>query len=257
LGIISLFLNLFYVPGILAIVWGGRERRHNTKARAGFVCGIIGTAFWGVVAVLSVIVALTAGNAQTDRLLRADFRSGSGPFTTELTPEVNYDLVDGTYRIQSRTSESGLATSLANFARTAHAVDMSAEVVAASDDTLFAVGCLSSRDEGYYLIAGADGGVGLARKDEQSGPNNRGRVIAINEEAAVPRANARLKLSCIANAVGSSVTLNGYVNGQEVINGTDPNGLRRFRMGALGFDSSRSGSEVRFGRADAVATGTD
>ncbi|MGI9022356.1 MAG: hypothetical protein ACR2HV_03825, partial [Acidimicrobiales bacterium] len=38
--------------GILAIVWGGRERQQNSKARTGFICGIIGTslsALWTLI----------------------------------------------------------------------------------------------------------------------------------------------------------------------------------------------------------------
>ena len=43
LGIMSIFFNFFFVPGILAIVWGGRERRVSSKANTGYICGIIGT----------------------------------------------------------------------------------------------------------------------------------------------------------------------------------------------------------------------
>jgi hypothetical protein len=257
LGIVSLFLNLFYVPGILAIIWGGRERRESTRARAGFVCGIVGTALWALVTVVVVILAFTAGNAFSSRLLRADFRTGSRPFSTGVTPEVNYDLVDGTYRIQSRTSESGLVSSVAYFARTAYVVDMSAQVVSASGNSVFGVGCLSSEHDGYYLLAATGGGVALGRKDEESDSNDRTRLIAANEGAAVPANDVELRLSCSNSLVGSSVTLTGYVNGREVIQGTDSQGRDGFRMGALVFDSSTSGAEVRFSRADAVVTGTD
>ncbi|MDQ6949092.1 MAG: DUF4352 domain-containing protein [Actinomycetota bacterium] len=37
LGILSIFLNVLYVPGILSIIWGGRERDQNSKARTGFI----------------------------------------------------------------------------------------------------------------------------------------------------------------------------------------------------------------------------
>jgi len=43
LGIVSLFLNIFLVPGILAIIWGGKERQYDSKAKAGFILGILGT----------------------------------------------------------------------------------------------------------------------------------------------------------------------------------------------------------------------
>ncbi len=56
LGIVSIFFNLLFVPGILAIVWGGRERDQNSKARTGFICGIIGT----VISVLITLVAIVS-----------------------------------------------------------------------------------------------------------------------------------------------------------------------------------------------------
>jgi len=63
LGIISIFLNVLYVPGILAIVWGGRERHENPKARTGFICGIIGTALSLMVTLFFVVAIASAGNA--------------------------------------------------------------------------------------------------------------------------------------------------------------------------------------------------
>jgi len=52
-----------YVPGILAIVWGGRERDQNSKARTGFICGIIGTALSGLVTLLFIVILASAGSA--------------------------------------------------------------------------------------------------------------------------------------------------------------------------------------------------
>ncbi|MDQ6725199.1 MAG: DUF4352 domain-containing protein [Actinomycetota bacterium] len=63
LGIVSIFLNVFYVPGILAIVWGGRERRESGKARTGFICGIIGTLLSALLTLLIVAVIASAGSA--------------------------------------------------------------------------------------------------------------------------------------------------------------------------------------------------
>ena len=257
LGIISLFLNVFYVPGILAIVWGGRERRENRRARAGFVCGIIGTVVAGLATIVLGLAVVGANTVVDDRLLRADFRTGRGPFVTGVTPEINYDVVDGTYRIQSRTSEPGLATSLANFARTAYAVDMSADVVSVTGDGVFGVGCQSNTDEAYLLLAGVDGGLALGRKDADRGPSNHTQILATNEEIRVPATNVRLTLSCRSSLGGSAVTLRGYVDGREVIRGRDADGLDGFRQGVLAFDSSMAGAEVRFSRADAVVTGTD
>lgn len=48
LGIVSLFINPCFIPSILAIVWGGKEKDYNSRAKTGFILGIIG-------AVLSVL----------------------------------------------------------------------------------------------------------------------------------------------------------------------------------------------------------
>lgn len=56
LGIVSLFLNVLLVPGILAIVWGGKERQYDSKAKAGFILGIIGT----VLSVLGIVYLVSS-----------------------------------------------------------------------------------------------------------------------------------------------------------------------------------------------------
>jgi hypothetical protein len=63
LGIVSIFFNLLYVPGILAIVWGGRERQENSNARRGFVCGIIGTAISALLTLIFVVAAVAGGSS--------------------------------------------------------------------------------------------------------------------------------------------------------------------------------------------------
>jgi hypothetical protein len=55
LGIISIFFDFLYIPGILAIVWGGKERRANGKAHVGFVCGIIGTSLAALLTMLIIV----------------------------------------------------------------------------------------------------------------------------------------------------------------------------------------------------------
>ncbi len=60
LGIISLFINPCFVLGILAIVWGGKEKDYNSRAKTGFILGIIGTALSALWIV--IIVAASAGS---------------------------------------------------------------------------------------------------------------------------------------------------------------------------------------------------
>jgi hypothetical protein len=204
----------------------------------------------GGVAIAVAVGAIANRTVLTNRLLSADFRDGSGPFTTGTTSGYNYDIVDGTYRIQSRIANPGPADSFADFARTAYAVDMSAEVVSVTREFAFGVGCFNSPSAGYAFLASTQGGVALVRRDTESGANNR--VIATIEQVAVPAANVQLRLSCANHLVGSSVSLTGYLNGQRVIAGTDAHGLDGFSAGALEFSTDVAGGEVRFGRAQAV-----
>jgi hypothetical protein len=69
LGIISIFFNVFYIPGILAIVWGRRERHQNSKARTGFVCGIIGTCI-SVLGTVILIAVLAAASSAVNTALK-------------------------------------------------------------------------------------------------------------------------------------------------------------------------------------------
>jgi hypothetical protein len=206
----------------------------------------------GGVAIAVAVGAIANRTVLTDRLLRADFREGSGPFTTGATTGYNYDLVDGTYRIQSRIANPGPADSFANLARTAYAVDISADVVSVTGEVAFGVGCFNRPTAGYALLASPPQGVALVRRDSESGANNR--VIATNEQLAVPAANMQLRLSCDNHFVGSSVSLKGYLNGQQVITGTDAHGLDGFSVGALEFVTDAAGAEVRFDNAEAVVT---
>jgi hypothetical protein len=61
-------------------------------------------------------------------------------------------------------------------------------------------------------------------------------------------------LTCDDSLVGSSVSLKGYLNGQQVIQGTDPDGLDGFDLGSLEFAGTTAGAEVRFARVDAIVT---
>jgi hypothetical protein len=206
----------------------------------------------GGVAIAVAVGVIANRTVLTDRLLRADFRDGSGPFTTGTTSGYPYDIVDGTYRIQSQTANPGPADSFANLARTACAVDMSADVVSVTEEVAFGVGCFNSPSAGYALLASPQHGVALVRRDTDSGANNR--VIATDEQLAVPAANVQLRLSCDNHFVGSGVSLKGYLNGRQVISGTDAHGLDGFSLGALEFVTDVAGNEVRFGSAEAVVT---
>jgi hypothetical protein len=206
----------------------------------------------GGVAIVVAVGAIANRTVLTDRLLRADFGSGSGPFTTGATSGYNYDLVDGTCRIQSRIANPGPADSFANLARTAYAVDISADVVSVTGQAAFGVGCFNSPTRGLRPAGQPPQGVALVRRDLESGANNR--VIATNQQLAVPAANVQLRLSCDNRLVGSSVSLKGYLNGQHVITGTDADGLDGFSVGALEFVTEAAGAEVRFDNAEAAVT---
>jgi Protein of unknown function (DUF2510) len=232
-------------------MWGapaGSPQRPHRRRRRWLVLVVVVAAG---VAIAVAVGAIANRTVLTDRLLSADFRDGRGPFTTGATSGYNYDLVDGSYRIQSRIADPGPpAESFANLARTAYAVDMSAEVVSVTRGVAFGVGCFHSPSAGYAFLASTQDGVALVRRDTESGTNNR--VIATNEQVAVPAANVQLRLSCANHLAGSSVSLKGYLNGRQVISGTDAHGLDGFSLGALEFSTDVAGGEVRFATAEAA-----
>lgn len=204
----------------------------------------------GGVAIVLAVGAIANRTVFTDQLLSADFGNGSDPFMTGATAGYTFNVVGGMYRIQSRIADPGPAESTANLARTAYNLDMSAEVESVTGEGAFGVGCFHSPTMGYALMASPHQGVALVRRDLESRANNR--VIAVNERLAVSAANVQLRLSCANQLVGSAVVLNGYLNGQQVINGTDAHGLDGFSVGALEFVTDSAGAEVRFAKAKAV-----
>jgi hypothetical protein len=232
-------------------MWGapaGSPQRPHRRRRRWLVLVVVVAAG---VAIAVAVGAIANRTVLTDRLLSADFRDARGPFTTGATSGYTFDIVDGSYRIQSRIADPGPpAESFANLARTAYAVDMSAEVVSVTRGVAFGVGCFHSPSAGYALLVSTQDGVALVRRDTESGANNR--VIATNEQVAVPAANVQLRLSCANHLAGSSVSLKGYLNGQQVISETDAHGLDGFSLGALEFSSDVAGGEVRFGDAEAA-----
>lgn len=94
LGIISIFANLFYVPGILAIVWGGRERRGNSKANTGFICGIIGTVLSVLLTLLIVVTLTSAANAVNDAVNSLPDSSGAGTLSPSTASALSKNLYD-------------------------------------------------------------------------------------------------------------------------------------------------------------------
>lgn len=108
LGIISLFLNVFYVPGILAIVWGGRERHQNSKARTGFVCGIIGTTLSALATLLFVVIFAVAGNA-------ANEAANSLAVTDNASPGIAAGSTEAAYNVGDTASTGGFKVTVYGF----------------------------------------------------------------------------------------------------------------------------------------------
>jgi hypothetical protein len=234
-------------PAVWGSPAGSPQRLHRRRRRRLLLLVLV---IPGVVAIVLAVAAIANRTVFTDRLLSADFGNGSDPFMTGTTSGYDFDVVDGTYRIHSRIADPGPAESVANFARTGYAVDVSAEVESVTGEGAFGVGCYHSSTAGYALLASPQDGVALVRRDAESAANDR--VIVTNERLAVPAASVQLRLSCANRLVGSSVSLKGYLNGQQVISGTDAHGLEGYSVGALEFVTDSAGAEVRFGKAEAV-----
>jgi hypothetical protein len=231
-------------------VWGSpatSPRRPHRRRRRWLLLALVVA---GGVAIVLAVAAIANRTVFTDQLLSADFGNGSDPFMTGATAGYTFNVVGGMYRIQSRIADPGPAESVANLARTAYNLDMSAEVGSVTGEGAFGVGCYHSPTVGYALFASPQQGVALVRRDSESRANDR--VIATNERQAVPAANVQLRLSCANQLAGSAVVLKGYLNGQQVISGTDAHGLDGFSVGALEFVTDSAGAEVRFGKAEAA-----
>jgi hypothetical protein len=211
---------------------------------------IIGIGVVVVLAVAAIITVVSTNTVLTDHLLSVAFVSGSGRFSTGTTPDYSYDIYNGQYRIRSLTSDPGPGESAAPFARTAYSVDISADIVYVNGDGAFGVGCFHSGSQGYALLANPKGGVALVRRDLDSGANNR--VIATNDSITIPAANFQLQLSCADHLTGSSTDLKGFLNGQEVVSGTDSHGLDGFDQGTLELIATSAESEIRVASVKAV-----
>lgn len=117
----------------------------------------------------------------------------------------------------------------------------------------FGVACWHGRGgDGYALVAHTDGGVGLIRMDATSDT-----PLALDDKVSVPTGNVSLRLSCIDSLVGHRISLVGYVNGERVIESSDPDGFDGFVAGALMFQTNAPHGEIRFSRAKAIVTGSD
>ena len=218
-----------------------RPLKASRRRRRGFVAAAV----IGAVAIGVAVLVIANRTVFTNHLLKADFNSGGRPFSTGSSPDYTFNVLDGTYHITSRTPGPSPAYSFAQFARTAYTVDISADVVSVVGAESFGVGCFTTKNSGYVLLAVPGGGAALARVGQSGGSNNN-RIIATNEQAAVPSTNVRIQLSCTNKLIGSSATVTGYVNGQQVVQGTDPHGLNGFSIGALEFGAQTAGAEGRF-----------
>jgi Protein of unknown function (DUF2510) len=156
-------------PAVWGSPAGSPQRLHRRRRRRLLLLLVIP----GVVAIVLAVAAIANRTVFTDRLLSADFGNGSDPFMTGTTSGYDFDVVDGTYRIQSRIADPGPAEGVANFARTGYAVDVSAEVESVTGEGAFGVGCYHSPNAGYALLASPQDGVALVRRDAESAANDR------------------------------------------------------------------------------------
>jgi len=211
--------------------------------------------------VLAVLIAGVGALMLVDRtvlrhdLLEADFDAEAKPFRVGSSPEYEFSLAAGGYRITAVAGPTSPAAAFAWFRRHAYNVDITAELVAVQGfgkDTAAGIGCEdkpNSNGHGYeftvsantYRIVRTDGSAPALLASSPSTRALDGRVT-------------RLRVTC-SPLPGNFIEIRGYVDGVEVIQATDPNGLDVFRSVVLILEADAIGQQATFDNVVAVVPG--
>ncbi len=240
-GIIGGFLFLI-APGFFAIRSYRRWRAGTIpKPIFAWTFAWIGVAY---VAFIGVVVY----KALPNELINVDFREGVEPFEIVESSVATLDHPDGTYRVTVKDTD-GPITSLGEFARTAYAIGIRAEVVEITEPgTTVGATCLGPAAEGVEGLAGygffvePGGDFILGRQD----PGGGIEFLKQGTDARIETVR-RVSVKCVPD-LGGDVTLIGFANGLEIVSAEDPDGYRPYTHAGLFVLTERAGTEVRFTR---------
>lgn len=215
----------------------------------------------GAIAVVVVIIGASAVYALLDRtalrhdLLEADFERGPGAFREGATADYEFKVTGRAYRISAIGKPSSPASAFANFRRIAYNVDVTADVVAVTGfgpDTGVGIGCGDkpiSNGHGYEFDVSSRG-YRIVRTDG----SDVSLLGSVPEPVTLTSTPLTLRITCSPSANGH-ITVRGYLNGKEVIQASDPQGLTTFRSALLLLEADTTGQSVTFDNVVALVPG--
>lgn len=240
-GIVGGFLFLI-VPGIFAIRSYRRWRGGKIpKPIFAWTFAPIGVAYLAL-----IVVSVKA--LSNNELIMVNFREAVDPFNIGETQGARYDHVAGTYRVTVKNTDFRINTSVGEFARTAYAVGIRAEVVELTKPgTSVGAMCLGPGAEGedelvgYGFFVEPGGDFSLERQD------SGGRVESL-KQGADARIETVERVSIMCAPAGGGVTLVGFANGLKVVVAEDLDGHDVYTYAGLSVKAEQVGTEVRFTR---------
>jgi len=240
-GIVGGFLFLI-VPGIFAI-------RSYRRWRAGKIPKpIFAWTFAPIGVAYLALIVVSVKTLSNNELIMVNFREAVDPFNIGETQGARYDHVAGTYRVTVKNTDFRINTSVGEFARTAYAVGIRAEVVELTKPgTSVGAMCLGPGAEGedelvgYGFFVEPGGTYSLERQD------SGGRVESL-KQGTDPRIETVERVSIVCSPVDGDVTIIGFANGLEVVVAEDRDGHDVYTYAGISVVAEQTGTEVRFKR---------
>ena len=261
-GLIVVFFPVLVLVSFIASVRNPRKQMWHDRVGRTIVVRRVrerrGRRWLRVASVTAVMLAslgfggfYLVNKALVHELIMVDFRDGVDPFNIGESSGARYDHVAGTYRVTVKNTDFPLNTSLGEFARTAYAVGIRAEVVEMTGPgTGVGVMCLGPAAEGgdelvgYGFFVEPGGDYSLERHDSGGG-------LESLERGTDARIETVERVSIICAPFEDDVSLIGFANGLKIVVAEDLNGHDVYTYAGLTVKDGNAGTEVRFTRVSA------
>lgn len=252
---ILLFWAFAIVPIVALVVGGIALRRIRREGRGGRGLAIAGSVLGGIgLLAFIVVVAITARNQVGGGVvLREDFNSGSGRFSTDSDRLVDLSMADGRYRIRIKDPVAPQVIRTF-FDRSRGGLRFEAtvtQVTGPDRDAVFAVGCWAA-SAAYLAVITPTGEVGILETiSEQTGerrPLTELQTVRAARRRGEPN---RLRIDCVGGGRGPTI-VSAWVNGEPVVSVAVPDGIDSFN--AVGFWLVSTAPGTEYGVDDVEAT---
>jgi hypothetical protein len=200
----------------------------------------------GVAAAL-VVAVVACGGQEGEVVIEENFEPPSPLWSAEDTAGETYEFADGGYRVVAK-EPSGIVYSLrpsdASFAALSIEADMTLRNGSGGPDT-WGVACLSGSRLGYIFTVLADGRYTITKARDLSTAKIDLVKDGKSDVILGPDETNRIRGDCVGRAAGPT-RLALFVNGEQMTEAEDAQGLERFD--AIGFVvySRNGGTEVLF-----------